>query len=49
MVGLDVKGARNVGISPILIERRPPERITDVKPDKVIRSLRELLVELEDY
>jgi len=49
MICLDVKGARNVGISPILIERRPPERIMDVKPDKVIRSLKELLVVLEHY
>ena len=47
-IGLDVKGAKNVGISPILIERRPIERIMDVKPDEVIRSLRELLVVLEE-
>jgi len=47
-IGLDVKGAKNVGIKAILIERRPIERIMDVKPDKVIRSLRELLVVLEE-
>ena len=48
MPGLDVKGAKNVGIRAILIERKPIERIVDVKPDKVIRSLRELLAVLED-
>lgn len=48
MPGLDVKGAKNVGIRAILIERMPVERIVDVKPDKVIRSLRELLAVLED-
>ena len=47
-IGLDVKGAKNAGIKAILIERRPIERIMDVKPDKVIRSLRELLVVLEE-
>ncbi len=48
MPGLDVKGAKNVGIRAILIERKPIERIVDVKPDKVIRSLSELLAVLED-
>ena len=33
-LGLDVKGAKNVGIEAILIERRPLERILDIKPDK---------------
>jgi len=46
--GLDVKGAKNAGIKAILIERKPIEKIADVKPDRVIRSLRELLVVLED-
>ena len=41
--GLDVKGAKNVGIKAILIERRPLERVLDVKPDKVIKSLKELV------
>lgn len=48
MPGLDVKGAKNAGIRAVLIERRPIERIVDVKPDRVIRSLRDLLVVLKD-
>jgi len=46
--GLDVKGAKNVGIKAILIERRPMERTIDIKPDKVIKSLKELLFVLKD-
>jgi HAD superfamily hydrolase (TIGR01662 family) len=58
---MDVKGARNVGISSVLIERKasvidsprstvwkPPEDDMHLKPDKVIRSLSELLTVLED-
>jgi FMN phosphatase YigB (HAD superfamily) len=45
---LDVKGPRNAGIRAILIERRPMENIAGVKPDRVIRSLMELLVVLRD-
>lgn len=48
MPSLDVKGAKNVGIKAILIERKPLERILDVKPDRIVRSLKELLVVLED-
>lgn len=48
MLDLDVKGAKNVGIRAILIERRHMERIENVKPDMVIKSLRELPVVLED-
>ena len=48
MPGLDVKGAKNAGIMAVLIERRPMERSVDVKPERVIRSLRELLFVLED-
>ncbi len=48
MLDLDVKGAKNVGMRAILIERRPVERIADVEPDRVIKSLRELLVVLEE-
>jgi len=48
MLGLDVKGAKNVGMKSVLIERRPLGEVGDVKPDKVIRSLKELLVTLED-
>lgn len=46
--GLDVKGAKNAGIRAILIERRATEEIVGAKPDRVIRSLKELLVILED-
>lgn len=49
MIGLDVKGAKNVGIRAVLIERRPIERIMDVKPDKVIGSLSELLAVLDEH
>jgi putative hydrolase of the HAD superfamily len=48
MLGLDVKGARNVGMKSVLIERRPLGEVGDVKPDKVIRSLKELLVMFEN-
>lgn len=46
-LGLDVKGAKDVGIMAVLIERKPIERGVDIKPDAVVRSLRELLVFLE--
>jgi HAD superfamily hydrolase (TIGR01662 family) len=46
---LDVKGAKNVGMRSILIERRPTEKAGDAKPDKVIKSLEELLAVLEDW
>jgi len=45
---LDVKGAKNVGIKAILLERRPTDKSASVKPDKVIKSLEELLDVLED-
>ena len=44
---LDVKGSKNVGMKAVLIERRSIEEIVDVKPDRVITSLRELLGVLE--
>lgn len=47
-LGLDVKGAKNAGIKAILVERRPTEEIAGAKPDRVIRSLQELLVLLEN-
>lgn len=43
MPDLDVKGPQNVGIKAILIERRTTEKEANVKPDRVIRSLTELL------
>jgi len=48
MLGLDVKGAKSAGIKAVLIERRHIEKIVDVKPDRVIRSLKDLLVVLKD-
>jgi len=47
-LGLDVKGAKNAGIRAILIERRPTEEIVGAEPDRVISSLKELFVLLED-
>ena len=46
--GLDVEGAKNAGIRAILIERRPTEEIVGAEPDRVISSLKELFVLLED-
>lgn len=48
MLDLDVKGAKNVGMKAVLIKRRHTEGSVEVKPDKVIRNLRELLLVLED-
>jgi len=48
MLGLDVKGAKNVGMKAVLIERRPAEEILNVKPDRVIKSLRELFLVLDN-
>jgi len=42
-IGLDVKGAKNVGMKAFLLERRAVEGIMDVKPDRSIKSLKELL------
>jgi putative hydrolase of the HAD superfamily len=48
MPGLDVKGAKNAGMNAVLIERRPSEEILNVKPDRIIKSLRELFLVLEN-
>ena len=48
MLGLDVKGAKNVGMKAVLIERRSSEEILNVKPDRVIRSLKELFFILDN-
>ncbi len=48
MPELDVKGPKTVGIKAILIERKPTEAEFSIKPDRVIRSLTELLAILED-
>lgn len=45
---LDVKGPKIVGMKTILIKRRPLEVNADVKPDRVINHLTELLDALED-
>jgi len=59
---MDVKGAKDVGITSVLIERKtsvtdrprsivwkPPDDDLHLEPDKVIRSLSELLVVLQDF
>ena len=48
MPELDVKGPKTVGIKAILIERKPTEAEVSIKPDRVIRSLTELLAIVED-
>ncbi len=48
MLDLDTIGPKNVGMKNVLIERRPIENHVEVKPDKVIKSLTELLNILED-
>jgi putative hydrolase of the HAD superfamily len=48
MPELDVKGPKTVGIKAILIERKPTDAEVSIKPDRVIRSLTELLAILED-
>lgn len=48
MPELDVKGPKTVGIKAILIERKPTDAEVCIKPDRVIRSLTELLAILED-
>jgi len=48
MPDLDIKGPKNVGMKTILIERRPMKDNVAAKPDKVIKSLTELLNILDD-
>jgi putative hydrolase of the HAD superfamily len=48
MPSLDVKGAKNVGMKAVLIERRQSEEILNFKPDRIIKSLRELLLMLDN-
>ncbi len=45
---LDVKGPKVVGMRTVLIKRRPLEENTDVKPDRVINRLTEVLDVLKD-
>jgi len=48
MIELDVVGPKKVGMKTVLIQRRPIEKNVNVKPDKVITCLNELLDSLED-
>lgn len=48
MLDLDVVGPKKVGMKTVLIQRRPTEQITNVKPDRTITRLSELLSVLED-
>lgn len=48
-LGLDVRGAKNAKMKAVLIERRPIKEIVNVKPDSIIRTLRELLNVLEIF
>ncbi len=58
--GIDIKGAKAVGLKTILIDRPPPPKVSSsftyeipgahekAQPDKVIKSLREILPMVED-
>jgi HAD superfamily hydrolase (TIGR01509 family) len=48
MPDLDVMGPKKVGMKTVLINRRPLKEDADVKPDRVITRLSELLAVLED-
>jgi len=48
MLDLDVMGPKSVGMKTVLIKRRNVEEDGDVKPDRVITRLSELLPVLED-
>ena len=46
---LDVIGPKNIGINTILIERKPTKEKTNMKPDKTITDLTEILAILEHW
>jgi putative hydrolase of the HAD superfamily len=48
MLDLDVMGPKKVGMKTVLIRRRPIKENVDIKPDRVITRLSELLTVLED-
>lgn len=48
MLDLDIMGPKAVGMKTVLIERKPLNEDIDVKPDKTIKSLPELLDMLDD-
>jgi putative hydrolase of the HAD superfamily len=49
MIKLDVEGAKNAGMKSVLIERGSSKEFKDVKPDKIITSLRQLSSTLESF
>lgn len=48
MLDLDIMGPKAVGMKTVLIERKPLNEDIDVKPDRIIKSLPELLDVLAD-
>ncbi len=48
MLGLDIRGAKSVGMKSILIARRPLDGPLDYKPDYIIKDLKELPPLLND-
>jgi putative hydrolase of the HAD superfamily len=48
MLDLDIMGPKSVGMKTVLIERKPIKEDTDIKPDKTIKRLTELLTILEN-
>jgi HAD superfamily hydrolase (TIGR01549 family) len=48
MMDLDIVGPKRVGMKTILIERRPIQDHSEAKPDKIVKSLTELLGILDD-
>jgi HAD superfamily hydrolase (TIGR01549 family) len=48
MLDLDIMGPKKVGMKTILIERKTQYEPSEVKPDKIIKSLTELLDILDD-
>jgi HAD superfamily hydrolase (TIGR01549 family) len=48
MLDLDIAGPKKVGMKTILIERRSMQGCSEVKPDKIIKSLTELLSVIDE-
>lgn len=48
MLELDIMGPKKVGMKTILIERRPVQHHSEVKPDKIVKSLTEVLSVIDD-
>jgi HAD superfamily hydrolase (TIGR01549 family) len=44
---VDIKGAKEVGMKTILVERKSARRIGSICPDKIVKSLKELVTVLE--